>query len=403
MFQRNINLDKYFFYYFSKNNTNYIVFSFNLSNCTITIPQALFIKSLSPCSGLIKTNINNLTFYVFGRNNSLFLNESIAFLRFSYQILTRKLKIGDNTTIEIETNLPGKLIFMIKNTRIEIPLHPGLNKVDLSEYFNLYHFYPFGKFPIIISLCKNEYCKEFADYLYFEESPVYCEIKTIENNFPYYLKFKITIKNQKNESHFPLKLKYSSPLYIYDSGSYYVVYFPKFYPSGLFPVYVKADTISCKKFFNLTYKNYFYAYSSPLDKKLNITTVYLENPYKEKVSILLKYKNETINVSLNANELKKIKTPFVKIKVIYNNETIYTIIPQVIQKNYFENITTNITKVSFAIILFLILFNIIIFLISKEEELKDELEEEIENEINKSNKNNNSKETQEKDSKKSKN
>jgi len=278
---------------------------------------------------------------------------------FNYSLSPKKLKISDKVIININTNSKGTIkilnnYFLIKE---------GENKIDITNLLIKKKF--LGKLELQIELCKQKYCKNFKDYIIIERSPIFCKIRIIKNLFPKYLTFDFEVFDQEKEKYYPEIIFFDMELLPFKEKDYYKIIFPKFYNTKEFLIKIKVDGKTCKKSIKLDYSNYFYAISDPLEKKLNLTKVFIQNPYnsEEKIILYSKSSNKSYLINLKPLETKVIKEKFGKFEIIYENKTVYSFEPMVIESLY-SNFSNYLKSIILALFFFIIVLNIVIFLLS---------------------------------------
>ena len=330
-----------------------------------TIPSSCFISvyplniSLNQCFGFFSIENYSEKIKIFANyylNNKTFQEQKIIKLPiiFSYKIVPKELILNGNNVIVVKTNFSG----FLKIGKDYFLLKPGENKIKITK------FYPKGELDIEIKLCKGKNCKIFKDFLIIKPSPAYCEIKIIENKFPNYLKFNLTIKDQEFKKYYPKILYFDMDIFPYLVGESYFIKFPIFYPSQNFSIKIIADGRVCEKKVNLNYSNYFYSFSTIFQKEINISEVFLKNPFEGTYNISLKYfkdnKSYILNLTLG-KEIIKLKLPFSDYYVIYKNKTIYSFEPKIIENKELERKITLIGNVILIFVLLIIIFFIIVY------------------------------------------
>jgi hypothetical protein len=282
-------------------------------------------------------------------------NDEIA-----YVITPKELILTGNNVLTITTQYNG----FLKIGSDVFQLNPGTNKINLTK------FYPIGALPITLKLCDGRFCKVFKDFLIIKPSPAYCDVQIVENNFPYYLKFDLIIKDQDGNVYNP-KIKYfDSDLLPYLKERFYYIDFPTFYPAGIFDLKIYIDGRLCEKRINLNYSKFFYALADEFQKKVKISEVFLKNPYDRDYNITIIYelnnKTESKKIELG-NYLINLKLPFSNYTIIYENKTIYTFQPQIVEEKKFEKTISYIRKIIFILLLIVVFAFLFIYLLPYED------------------------------------
>jgi hypothetical protein len=360
----NSNLHSVLIKAYQKNNELFFSFYDN-NSCKVFIPDLNFEKNYSVCFDLIyldlfKTNLKKPYLKVEFDLNNKTLKEIIKLKKiqvFNYSIYPKKIKITDKTLIHITTNSEGSL----KVLDTYYLLKKGENTIDLTNLLIKNKFY--GKLDLTIDLCKNKYCKKFKDYIIVDKSPFNCTIRIIKNFFPNYLTFNFQVFDQKNEIYSPKIVFFDMNLIPIKEENYYKVIFPKFYPAGKFPIKIKIDGRTCKKVINLDYSNYFYALSTPIEKKLNMTKVFIQNPYKKEVNLKLfaKVSNKTYFLTLKPFEIKVLTEKFGPFEIFYKDKKVYSFEPKVVADLY-SDVSGYLKLIIFTVLFFIISVNIFVFL-----------------------------------------
>ncbi len=372
----------YFFLSFSLNYASIEIFwnnktgnsFFYLIKLNNTIPSFCsvyfypFNTSSSKCYGFFYLNSS-----FFNDSNDAFLSIHVKYIfkgkNFSEnkKILlfkeTRNKREKPYTIIPTELVLTGKNILSIKSDcdgflkigKNFYTIKKGVNKIKITS------FYRPGLLPVILKLsCGEGNYKEFRDYLLIKPSPAFCKIKIVNNKFPYFLYFNLTVKDQLNRTYYPKIMYFDTPILPTRNKTLYSINFPPFYPASLFNIKVYVDGRECEKTINLTYKNFFYSISTNFQKKAGISEIFLKNPYNFPVNLTLVYNqnNHTFfkQISLKANELKILRLPYSNYTIVVNNKTIYHFFPLFYNEN--EKLQRIVKKIKNT---FLVLFLVILF------------------------------------------
>ena len=326
-------------------------------------------KTINNCYGFFTINkLNNLSnissidlkaLYKI-KNKTIVEEKKIKFEeKKAYDIIPKELVLTGNNIITIIT--PYKGFLKIKNEVFQ--LNPGVNKVKITK------FYPKGILPITLELCEERFCKTFKDFLIIKPSPKYCKIEIIKNNFPYYLRFNLVIKDQENKIYKPKVIYFDTKLLPYLKNNNYQIDFPIFYPAGVFDLKIYVDGRLCEKKVELKYDKFFYALSDEFQKKVGVSEVFLKNPYNKRYNITLAYNLNNLtkfeNITLS-QQIIRLKLPFSKYSIIYKNKTIYSFTPQIIKEKKFEKTIEYIRKTIFIMLLIIVFAFLFIYLIPYE-------------------------------------